>query len=75
MTNAGPSYLLTEAQAADFLGYTPRALQAWRVSGKGPAFVKISNRSVRYRRADLENWVDERVRRSTSDPGIRAASR
>lgn len=61
--------LLTETDAAELLQLTPRALQAWRYQGRGPRFVKISARAVRYRREDLEQWIRHRLRSSTSDPG------
>jgi len=61
--------LLTTRQAAAYLNYTPRALEGWRVRGGGPRFVRVSSRSVRYRQADLDAWIAERVRTSTSDPG------
>ena len=41
--------LISENEAAQFLGYTVRALQNWRLRGGGPKFVKVSSRSVRYR--------------------------
>ena len=40
---------LNENQAAEFLGVSARTLQAWRVRGGGPRYVKIG-RSVRYQR-------------------------
>lgn len=64
-----PTPLLTEIEAAKYLQLTRRALQAWRCQGKGPKFVKISARAVRYRQDDLEQWVEDRLRSSTSDPG------
>ncbi len=62
-----PDSLLSEARASEMLGVTPRALQAWRQRGGGPAFVRISSRCVRYRRRDLVVWLEARVRSSTSD--------
>src|SRR5262245_36742929 len=64
-----PDALLPEAQSAELLGVTPRALQAWRQRGGGPAFVRISARCIRYRRKDLLAWAASRLRSSTSDPG------
>jgi hypothetical protein len=61
--------LLNEQQAANFLGFTNRALQAWRMRGGGPAFVKVSARAIRYRRRDLIQWAEDRLRLSTSDTG------
>jgi predicted DNA-binding transcriptional regulator AlpA len=63
------SPLFTEAEAANYLKFTPRALQAWRCRGGGPRFVKVSARAVRYRQEDLDHWVETRLRTSTSDPG------
>lgn len=64
-----PGMLLTEKQAAELLNLTPRALQAWRVQGRGPVFYKISGRAVRYNLSDIETWLAKKIRRSTSDPG------
>ena len=41
--------LVNENVAAKYLGLSPRTLQNWRVRGGGPLFVRISNRSIRYR--------------------------
>lgn len=59
--------LLTETQAAELLGYSIRALQNWRVRGGGPVYVKVSSRSVRYRRRDLHAWVESKLRRHSSE--------
>lgn len=48
-----PDLHLPESAAAHLLGVTPRTLQAWRLRGGGPPFVRISLRCVRYRRRDL----------------------
>ncbi len=58
--------LLNEHDAARMLGFTIRALQNWRVRGGGPQFVKISKRSVRYRRRDLLAWVNKHIKVNTS---------
>ncbi len=62
-----PERLLAEQEAADFIGVTRRALQQWRLTGTGPVYVKISARCVRYRRADLIKWAEERLTTSTSE--------
>ncbi|MEO3430537.1 helix-turn-helix domain-containing protein [Pelagibius sp. CAU 1746] len=61
--------LINENEAANFLGYTVRALQNWRLRGGGPSFVKVSARSIRYRRRDLIAWADARAVASTSAYG------
>lgn len=58
--------LINENEAAQFLGYTVRALQNWRVRGGGPRFVRVSSRSIRYRRRDLIKWAEQRLLSSTS---------
>jgi predicted DNA-binding transcriptional regulator AlpA len=67
--NTTTAILLTERQAADALGFTPRTLAEWRYRGGGPPFVRVSARAVRYRPDDLDAWARERLRTSTSDPG------
>jgi predicted DNA-binding transcriptional regulator AlpA len=65
-----PAYLdrlIDEFEAADFLGYSVRALRNWRVRGGGPRYVKVSSRSIRYRRTDLIAWAEARLCSSTSD--------
>ncbi len=59
--------LVTERQAADFLGVTTRALQKWRATGAGPRYVRISSRCIRYRRRDLIAWAESRLRSSTAE--------
>jgi len=63
-----PSPLLTEGQAAEILNLTRRALQSWRVQGRGPKFVRISGACIRYRQEDLSDWIESRLRTSTSEP-------
>jgi excisionase family DNA binding protein len=60
--------LLDTSSAADFLNISSRTLETWRLTGGGPAFVKVGRR-VRYHRSDLESWLADRRRTSTSDPG------
>jgi predicted DNA-binding transcriptional regulator AlpA len=55
-TNEYERYL-SERDAAELLGMSPRTLQAWRSAGTGPAFRKVSDRCVRYRISDLHNWM------------------
>lgn len=63
-------HLFKEKQAAEYLNFTQRALQNWRVRGGGPNFVKVSARAIRYRRCDLDQWMIERLRANTSQRRI-----
>lgn len=58
--------LIDEKEAASMVCYSVRALQNWRHRGGGPAFVKVSARSVRYRRRDILAWIDARTVANTS---------
>lgn len=49
--------LLTEGEAARLLALSIRTLQAWRTTGRGPAFVR-AGRAVRYTRRGLAEWVE-----------------
>ena len=67
-----PNYwhaLIDEKEAADFLDLTPRSMQSMRQRGRGPPFVRISARCVKYTRFRMKRWYDARLRPSTSDPG------
>ncbi len=64
---SNPDSLLTESQTAQYLNFTPRCLQAWRQRGGGPKYVRISSRAIRYRKIDLDNWIEERLKTSTSE--------
>jgi len=66
--------LINEHEAADYIGHSVRALQNWRVRGGGPRFVKISGRSIRYRRCDLNAWIEARLVRNTSETIQEAAN-
>ena len=59
------SALLNEREAADFLSLSYRTLQAWRVRGGGPQFIKLGS-NVRYRPADLDAWLAARTRSNTA---------
>ena len=49
-----------------------RTLQAWRLLGRGPRFIKVGGRSVRYRLADVEAWLaGQTVTPATKEVGSR----
>ena len=56
--------LLDEHAAAVMLDLSPGTLSVWRSTGRySLPFLKIG-RNVRYRRADLQMWLEARVRAS-----------
>ena len=56
--------LRDEKQAAEVLTVEPGTLSVWRSTGRYKIpFVKVGRR-VRYRRADLDAWLESRTRTS-----------
>ena len=55
--------------AAEYLGgLSPRTLAKWRISGRGPRFIRLGN-AVVYDQRDLDEFLAAGARRSTSDDG------
>jgi predicted DNA-binding transcriptional regulator AlpA len=67
-TEVGAPILRTPA-AARFLGLGESTLEKMRLSGSGPAFVKLGSRAVGYDVEVLRDYLKSRTRRSTSDDG------
>lgn len=62
--------LLDQAQLAEYLGKSTPWCERARLEGNGPPFVKLG-RHVRYRAEDVLQWVNARLRTSTSNEGGR----
>ena len=59
--------LMTADETANFLGLSKSTLAKWRMTGlDGPAFIKLGAKVV-YDRAVVEEWIESRRRRSTSE--------
>jgi predicted DNA-binding transcriptional regulator AlpA len=58
--------VLGNDEAARLCGFSPKTLPKLRLSGRGPRYLKLG-RKVAYRRQDIEQWLREHVRTSTSD--------
>jgi hypothetical protein len=58
--------LLTEQSAAQRLHPSVKTLQAWRVRGFGPAFVRLGRR-VLYRTSSLQRFIEVNTFTSTSE--------
>ncbi len=66
------SNYLRPDEAALYLHVSKSSLAKWRVYGTGPAFTK-AGRVVLYAQADLDQWLTDNRRRSTSEtPGTGA---
>ncbi len=55
--------LLTVKQLAAFLQVPVLTVYAWRHTGDGPRGIRVSGRHVRYRRCDVEAFLEQRADR------------
>jgi predicted DNA-binding transcriptional regulator AlpA len=53
--------LLTPDEAAEFLSLSIETLAQWRSQRRGPPYIKLESRLVRYRASELEEYLSERV--------------
>ncbi len=58
--------LLDVREAAARLGLSKSTLDKMRCTGRGPRFIRATDRAIRYDPEDLRAFADERRRRSTS---------
>ena len=61
--------ILKTPDAAAYLGTGVPTLEKWRLTGTGPRFVRLGSRAIGYDLADLDQWIEQRKRVSTSDGG------
>lgn len=61
------SGLLNVRQAAVRLGLSKSTLDKMRPTGKGPKFVKTTDRAIRYDPADLDQWIAARRKQTNND--------
>ena len=58
ITELDPDELLTPPEASRLLGLSEYFLEKRRRENNGPAYIRISSRCIRYRRADLIVWIE-----------------
>lgn len=49
--------LLTPKEAAEVLGIPSGTLAQWRSQRRGPIYIKLEERLVRYRQSDLDHYL------------------
>jgi predicted DNA-binding transcriptional regulator AlpA len=54
--------LMTPDEVADYLQRPVTMLAQWRWRNVGPRYLKLAGGHVRYRRADVEAWLDAQTR-------------
>lgn len=58
--------IMTTAEAAQYCRLGKPTMERFRLTGEGAAYLKLGG-AVRYRRTDLEAWLESRLTRSTSE--------
>ncbi|MEM7517255.1 MAG: helix-turn-helix domain-containing protein [Planctomycetota bacterium] len=53
-----PPAVMTTQELADYIGMSVDRLHQFRCYGGGPKFVQPTQRIVRYRRADVDEWLE-----------------
>jgi len=59
--------LITYGQVADLFGVSIVTIRRWAALGTIPAPIKIGH-SVRWRKSELDDWLNERPAHETKDP-------
>lgn len=71
MKSLPDDFLLRERDAAELLGVSHYLLQRWRCYGGGPKWIRVGGkrgRLVRYRRRDIEAFIDANTVDTTVRP-------
>lgn len=53
--------LLTTDEAASYLRKHPVYLRRLRSEGRGPNYLKPTPGTVRYRKSDIDSWLDSKI--------------
>jgi hypothetical protein len=56
--------------AAEYVGLSSSSLEKFRHLGEGPIYYKAGRKIILYRREDLDEWINTRRCRSTSETGM-----
>jgi hypothetical protein len=54
---------LTEREAARYVGVSPAVFRLWRADGTGNTYFRAGSKLIRYRRRDLDGWIEARLSR------------
>lgn len=59
--------LIDAVGAASILCLSVRTLERWRRIGEGPHYFHLRSNVIRYSRRELQDWIETKRRRSTSE--------
>jgi excisionase family DNA binding protein len=49
--------LITTKQLAEYLNLSEQVLYLWRKQKKGPPYITVGAKFIRYRKNDVEEWI------------------
>lgn len=58
--------IFSTREAAQYVKLGQSTLERYRVTGDGPRYAKLAG-AVRYRKSDLDDWIESRLISSTSE--------
>lgn len=64
--------LMSTAAVSEYLGIAESTLAMYRVDGTGPKFIKVLRRMVRYRRRDVDEWLDAQTKTQNGEKPLSA---
>jgi len=56
-----PQNIFATPGASKYVGVSAATLRFWRANGEGPKYFHAGDRLVRYRRIDLDQWIESRL--------------
>jgi excisionase family DNA binding protein len=58
--------VMTTDEVARYLGINKKSLDRMRGRGDGPPYVRLTGKLIRYRKADIDDFIESRVRSNTA---------
>jgi predicted DNA-binding transcriptional regulator AlpA len=56
----------TPRKTAKYLAVSDAALRLWRAEKRGPPWYRAGKKLVRYRKSDLDRWIESRLNDSAA---------
>jgi predicted DNA-binding transcriptional regulator AlpA len=56
----------TPIKAARYVGISEASLRLWRSEGRGPRYFRAGQKLIRYRKSDLDFWIEQRLSAPTT---------
>jgi predicted DNA-binding transcriptional regulator AlpA len=65
--------LVTTEELAAMCGVAPNTCRYWRHVHQGPKFFKVGGKRVFYKRADVEEWIEDQYRAANPETSVTRA--